>query len=75
MRVNALHEHAGLVILNLYGTQVTDEVLLQLKGMTRLNNLQLGKTKVTGTGLKHLKDLTQSCGALHFMKRPSRMRD
>ena len=46
-------------MLCLDGTQVTDAGLEHLKGLTRLQSLDLSGTQVTDAGLEHLKGLTQ----------------
>ena len=38
---------------------MTDAGLVHLKGLTKLQTLDLGSTKVTDAGLVHLKGLTQ----------------
>ena len=43
----------------LTGTQVTDTGLTHIKGLTRLQHLNLCRTAVTDAGLEHLKGLTQ----------------
>ena len=44
--------------VNLNGTDVTDEGLVHLKGLTKLETLGLGRTQVTDAGLVHLKGMT-----------------
>lgn len=46
----------GLV---LYGTNITDDRLVSLNGLTELQELILLKTRVTDDGLVHLKGLTR----------------
>ena len=52
-----LKEVENLVWLHLGGTDVTDQGLPHLAGLTSLTRLHLERTKVSDAGLAHLKDL------------------
>lgn len=52
-----LKEMENLVWLHLGGTDVTDQGLPHLAGLTSLTRLHLERTKVSDAGLAHLKDL------------------
>jgi len=57
----ALETIAGfreLEILDLTGTQITDDGLRDLASLSKLRQLWLGQTAVTDAGLEHLKGLT-----------------
>jgi hypothetical protein len=45
--------------LSLAGTQVTDNGLVHLQGLTKLHDLSLMFTHVTDAGLEHLKGMVQ----------------
>ena len=45
--------------IDFIGKPVTDEHMVYLKLLTKLNQVKLGNTKVTDAGLKHLKGLTK----------------
>jgi repressor of nif and glnA expression len=47
----------AVIGVSLRKTKVTDAGLVHLKGLTGLEELDLGKTEVTDVGLKHLKGL------------------
>ena len=48
-------EHLGNAVrVNLQGRQVTDAGLEHLKGLTKLERLDLGDTRITDAGLEHL---------------------
>jgi len=47
-----------VVRVNLFGSKVTDDGLLHLKGLTGVRVLDLSKTQVTDGGLVHLKGMT-----------------
>ena len=49
--------------VNLAGTQVTDDGLQQLEGLTQLKSVNLSNTAVGDAGLEHLEGLTHSSGA------------
>ena len=40
---------------------ITDKTLKNLEGLTQLQSIQLGKTRITDAGLANLKNLTQLC--------------
>ena len=46
-----------LRVLNLSGTEVGDDALAYLSGLSELDTLALENSKVTGAGLKELKPL------------------
>ena len=52
-----LKDLKGVVHLNLRGTEVNDDMLASVAGVTSLLRLHLEKTKVTDKGLAHLKGL------------------
>ena len=45
---------AGLVMLNIGGTAVTDKGLLELSGLELLSSINVSKTKVTAKGMEAL---------------------
>ena len=49
----------GVTIVDFYGSQITDDDLPVVQGLTKLKGLNLGKTKITDAGLKHLAKLTR----------------
>ena len=51
----------GLTHLDLSGTEVSDEGIGHLKGMTRLNYLNLFETKVTRRGYEDLSASLPDC--------------
>jgi len=54
-----VHRLAGLEFLDLRATQVTDEGVERLMGLTKLKRLELDGTQVTDAGLEHLSRLTR----------------
>ena len=46
-----------VISVNFYGTRVTDAGLVHLKGLTKLETLNLQSTDISDTGLIHLKGL------------------
>jgi uncharacterized protein (TIGR03067 family) len=54
----ALEQLPALEMLNLDCTQITDQGLTHLKGLTRLRELSLRATRITDAGLKHLEKLS-----------------
>ena len=48
-----------VVKVNLRNKPIKDADLEQLKGLTKLQELRLGGTKITNRGLEHLKELTE----------------
>ncbi len=54
----ALEQLPALEMLSLDCTQITDQGLAHLKGLTRLSELSLRATRITDAGLKHLEKLT-----------------
>ncbi len=54
----ALKQLPALEMLNLDCTQLTDQGLTHLKGLTHLSELSLRATRITDAGLKHLEKLS-----------------
>ena len=52
-------DQGRVVELNLSSTEITDEGLMHLKGLTNLRGLDLWRTQITDAGLLHLKGLTK----------------
>lgn len=55
--IAALARHVSLTNLDLSGTEVTDEALEHLTGLTELKLLRLENTRITDAGLVHLAEL------------------
>ena len=47
-----------VIVADLHGTRITDAGLEHLRGLTKLQRLNLSFTEVTDAGLDHLKGLT-----------------
>ena len=59
-------EHLGnAVVVELYGTQITDAVLVHLKGLTKLEWLWVRETRITDEGIKKLQEALPNCKIIH----------
>ena len=55
------NDNGEVVAVNLTVTRVTDAGLVHLKGLTKLESLELGLTKITRAGIAELKQVLPNC--------------
>ena len=55
------NEQGEVVEINLMRTQITDEGLVHLKALTRLQDLSFGRNKITDAGVADLQKALPNC--------------